>query len=322
MQTMFYLGIDVSKAKLDCALRLSNGKFRNKVIPNTAAGFATLKQWLNQHDASQLHACMEATNVYWEPVALYLAEQGMSVSVINPAQIKSFASSHLVRSKTDRIDAGLIARFCAERQPAVWQPLSPAEQALRALVLRLDSLQTMLTQERNRLDVARPVVRGDIAKHIVWLEQESKEVAQKIQDEIDQDPELKDKRELLESIPGVGVRTIALLLAFSMHAGRFDNARQAAAFAGLDPRQHESGSSVRGKPRLSKVGNALLRKGLYMPAMVTLYKTQWGRCFRERLAASGKPPKLIIGAMMRKLVHVAFGVLKSGQPFKAAMQNA
>ena len=114
----------------------------------------------------------------------------------------------------------------------------------------------------------------------------------------------------------------ALLLAFCIHPGRFVNARQAAAFAGLDPRQHESGSSVKGKLRMSKIGHAFLRKALYMPAMVTLYKTDWGRRFRERLAAAGKPPKLIIGAMMRKLVHVAFGVLKSGTSFNPALQNA
>jgi transposase len=126
---------------------------------------------------------------------------------------------------------------------------------------------------------------------------------------------MKDKRDLLDSIPGVGEHTIATLLAFCIHPGRFDNARQAAAFAGLDPRLHDSGSSVHAKPRLSKIGHAYLRKALYMPAMAALYKTQWGKIFRQRLSAAGKPPMLIIAAMMRKLVHVAFGVLKSQLPF-------
>jgi len=103
---------------------------------------------------------------------------------------------------------------------------------------------------------------------------------------------------------------------------RFDNARQAVAFAGLDPRQHESGSSVRGKPRLSKVGHSFLRKALYMPAMVALHRTAWGAVFRQRLAAAGKPPMLIIGAMMRKLIHVAFGVLKSRQAFDPSLHGA
>ncbi|WP_139220108.1 transposase, partial [Collimonas sp. OK412] len=100
---------------------------------------------------------------------------------------------------------------------------------------------------------------------------------------------------------------------------RFGNARKAVAFAGLDPRHHESGSSVKAKPRMSKVGHTFLRKALYMPAMVTLYRTAWGKTFRARLAASGKPPMLIIGAMMRKLIHVAFGVLKSQKSFDASL---
>ncbi|MHB1403489.1 MAG: transposase, partial [Thiobacillus sp.] len=118
---------------------------------------------------------------------------------------------------------------------------------------------------------------------------------------------------------GLGDKTIPVLLSYYGGAPRFDNAREAVAFAGLDPRQHESGSSVRGKPRLSKVGHAPLRRALYMPAMVATTRTVWGRAFRDRLTAAGKPPMLILGAMMRKLVHVAFGVLKSGKPFNPAL---
>lgn len=318
----FYLGIDVAKAKLDCALRLPNGKYKHKVIENNQEGFAALIEWLGKQEAAHVHVCMEATGVYWEAVAEYLANQSMTVSVVNPAQIKAFGASRLVRSKTDRGDAQLIAAFCCERRPEAWQAPSKSEQELRALVLRLEALQTMRTQESNRLGVARDVIKADIHTHLDWLDQEIKKLLARIQGHINNDPDLQHKQELLDSIPGVGERTIALLLAFGIHSGRFHHARQAAAFAGLDPRQHESGSSVKGKPRLSKVGHAFLRKGLYMPAMVTLYKTDWGKRFRDRLAASGKPTKLIIGAMMRKLIHVAFGVLKSGKPFNPALQNA
>jgi transposase len=122
-------------------------------------------------------------------------------------------------------------------------------------------------------------------------------------------------------MPGLGERTIAVLLAFSIDPGHFRDARQAAAFAGLNPRLRESGT-LKGRPRLSKVGHAFLRKALYMPAMATLYKTAWGKRFRERRAAAGKPPKLIIGAMVRKLLQVAFGVLKSGKPFDTALHGA
>jgi len=318
---LFHLGIDVAKAKLDCALRLPDGKLRSKVVENNFKGFKVLTEWLEKHGATTVHVCMEATGVYWEAVAEYLATQGMAVSVVNPAQIKAFGASKMVRTKTDKVDAKLIAEFCLERRPDPWQAPTPSEQALRAMVLRLEALQAMRTQESNRLEVARDAVKAGIVKHIEWLDEQVKALAKTISDHIDGDKNMKGKRELLESIPGVGERTIATLLAFYANLDRFGNARQAVAFAGLDPRQHESGSSVKGKPRLSKIGHAFLRKALYMPAMVTLYKTAWGKLFRDRLAAAGKPPKLIIGAMMRKLVHVAYGVLKSGKSFDPALHG-
>ena len=319
----FYLGIDVAKGKLDCALQLPNGKFRSKAgLPNTPKGFAELGHWLQAHQVKRAHVCMEATGTYWEAIAEHLSNAGHTVSVVNPFQIKSFAGSCLARSKTDKIDARLIARFCAERHPEPWQAPSVSEQTLKALVLRLESLQAMRVQELNRLEVSRDAVRGGILAHIDWLDGQIKELLQTIRQHIDNDPGLKSKRDLLGSIPGVGEHTIASLLAFGIAPGRFGNARQAVAFAGLDPRQHESGSSVRTKARLSKIGHSFLRKALYMPAMVALYKTRWGQQFHQRLAAAGKAPMLIIGAMMRKLIHVAFGVLKSGLPFNAALHGA
>ena len=319
---MFHLGIDVAKAKLDCALRLPNGKHRHKVIDNTQSGFAGLKEWLLKQDNSSPRVCMEATGTYWEGVAEYLAGLGMVVSVINPAQIKAFGASRLVRTKTDKVDAKLIADFSHERQPEPWIAPSPAEQALRAMVLRLEALQAMRLQETNRLDVAREAVRKGIEDHIAWLDGQIKELIKAIKHHIDDDPDLRGKRELLDSIPGLGERTIPVLLSYYANTERFDSAKQAVAFAGLDPRQHESGSSICGKPRMSKIGHSFLRKALYMPAMVTVHRTTWGKQFGQRLSAAGKATKLIIGAMMRKLVHVAFGVLRSGKIFDPTLHGA
>lgn len=319
----FHLGIDVAKTKLDCALRTPEGKLRHKVVENTPEGLLALAAWLDKQGVGTLHVCMEATGTYWEAAAEFFAELPTAcVSVVNPLQIKAFGASQLVRTKTDKVDAKLIAQFAFERQPEPWRAPAPAERALRALVLRLDALNAMRTQESNRLEVARPAVRDGISKHLLWLDQEIARLIEQIRDHIDSDPSLRDKRSLLDSVPGLGERTIAVLLAFYGTSERFANARQAAAFAGLDPRHHESGQTVKGKPRLSKIGHCFLRKALYMPAMVTLYRTAWGKHFRERLAAAGKPPMLIIGAMMRKLVHVAFGVLNSGKPFDPAMHGA
>lgn len=309
------LGIDVAKAKLDLALRLPEGKMRSKVIDNTRQGFETLLAWLAKQGVDELHVCMEATGTYWEAAAEFLADAGHTVSVVNPAQIKAFATACLVRTKTDRVDARLIAEFCAAQPPEPWQAPSPAARELRALVTRRNALEAMRTQESNRLLVARETVRAGIEAHLEYLGQAIEQIEAAIAKKIDGDSGLKAQRELLDSIPGLGEKTIPVLLSYYGGAARFDSAKQAAAFAGLDPRQHESGSSVRGRPRLSKIGHALLRKALYMPAMVATTRTAWGRAFKDRLAAAGKPPMLILGAMMRKLVYVAYGVLKSGKPF-------
>jgi transposase len=322
-----FLGIDIAKSKFDCALLRPDGKVLNKVLTNNAQGFAQLLDWLDTHgvhasELSQLHVCMEATGIYWEALAEFLCDQRIVVSVINPAQIKSYGASRLMRSKTDKIDANLIAHFAKERMPAPWTAAAPHERVLRSLVLRMEALQNMLTQECNRLQVANPAIEPQIQNHIEWLNAEIKALAKRIRDHIDNHPDLREKRDLLDSIPGIGERTQAVMLAYFGSAQQFDNARKAVAFVGLDPRQHESGSSVKGKPRMSKVGHAFVRKALYMPAMAALNRTEWGKRFKERLANAGKPPKLIIGAMMRKLVHVAIGVLKSNKPFNSTLHCA
>lgn len=318
----FQLGIDVAKAKLDCALRRPNGTFRTKVVANTAEGFAMLLAWLTHHQGRDTHVCLEATGIYWEDVAQFLATEGFTVSVVNPAQIKAYAASRLTRTKTDAVDAHLLAEFCAERHPSPWIARTEAEVTLRALVLRLDALQTMRTQESNRLGVAQAAVRRGLQAHLDWLDQQIQALTGMINEHIDSNPDLRQKRARLARIPGLGERTTAMLLAFYADPSRFRGARQAVAFAGLDPRQRQSGSSLHARPRLSKIGHAFIRKALYMPAMVTLYKTAWGQRFKDRLAHSGKPAKLIIGAMMRKLLQVAFGVLKSGKEFDPALHGA
>jgi transposase len=315
------LGIDVAKAKLDVALRLSDGRIRRKVVANTDAGFAELQTWLARQDGIGAHVCLEATGTYWEAVAEVLADAGYPVSVVNPARIKAYGAARQVRTKTDAVDARLIADFCASQRPLLWTP-PLAQRELRALIARRDALVVLRTQEQNRRPVAHASVRPGIEALIAHLDEVIAEVEAAIRQRLDDDPDLNTQRRLLDSIPGLGDHTLPVLWSFYGGPPRFDDARQAAAFAGLDPRQHESGRSVRGKPRLSKVGHARLRKALYLPAVVTLYKTAWGRAFRDRLAAAGKAPMVIIGAMMRKLVHVVFGVLKSGQPFNPDLHGA
>jgi transposase len=314
------VGIDVAKVKLDVTLKRPEGKWRSKVVANSAVGFEELRLWLAKHGVTCAHVCMEATGVYWEGVASDLADHGFAVSVVNPAQIKAFAGAMGVRTKTDAVDAKVIAEFCASRAPDLWQPPSKSVRRLRALVGRRDALVDLRTQESNRLEVTTDEeVRRSIEQVIALLDEQIKKIERQIAKDIDDDPTLKHQRELLASIPGVGDKTIAMFLSHYGGTLRFDKTRQAVAFAGLDTRQHESGSSVQGKPRLSKMGNSAIRRALYMPAVVAMTRTPWGRAFSSRLLAAGKPKMLILGALMRKLVAIAYGVLKSGTPFNPAI---
>jgi transposase len=320
--SVFFLGIDISKAKFDVALAINNKKFRTKVFDNTSKGFAALDAWLQQHGVPQVHACMEATHVYWEALALHLTQAGHHVAVINPALAKAHAQSLGLRTKTDAVDAKMLADFARSKQPPAWQAPSPTEQRLRALVLRHQALTDMQTQEKNRREGLREDVRESLETHLRWLAEELSRLEKAIKQTVDEDDDLRGKRDLLDSIPGLGERSIPTLLAYGICHERFDQARQFVAFAGLNPCIQESGSSVRGHARLSKMGHAPLRRALYMPAMVALYRTKWGKRFRERLEASKKIPMVIIGAMMRKLAQIAFGVIKSGRPFDPALHNA
>lgn len=317
----FFLGVDISKAKFDVALNVSQ-KFRTKVFDNTPKGYAELDAWLQRYGVHGVHACMEATHVYWEDLALHLAQGGHHVAVINPALAKAHAQSLGLRTKTDAVDAKMLADFARSKRPPAWQPPSAAEQRLRALVRRHQALTDMQTQEKNRCEGLREDVRQSVQTHLAWLAEELKRLEQAIKQTINDDDDLRGKRDLLDSIPGLGKHSIAALLSYGIGDERFDRAQQFVAFAGLNPCLRESGSSVRGRPRLSKVGHAALRRALYMPAVVALHRTLWGKRFCQRLAARGKKPMVIIGAMMRKLAHVAFGVIKSGRSFDPDLHNA
>jgi len=311
------LGIDIAKAKFVVALlRPADGKTRRKTCANTVAGFAELAAWLQRQGVTRVHAGLEATGTYGEALATWLHEAGHAVSVINPAAIHAYARAHLSRTKTDAIDAELIARFVATQAPPMWTPPPADVRQLQALVRRLDALHGMRTQEVNRLaaGVGVALVEASIRTVLTSIESEIVHVQQLIRDHIDRHPDLRQRRDLLTTIPGIGETTAALLLAELFHK-RYTSARQAAAFAGLVPRLHESGTLQR-RGRLSKVGAGRLRKALYFPALTALRHNPTIQAIQQRLRAAGKPPMVVIGAAMRKLIHLAYGVLKSGKPYE------
>ena len=310
---MKHLGIDIARRKFDVAL-ISDGKYRTHVFENTVAGHRQLMAWLGKQDAMLAHACMEATGEYGVALATFLHDQGLTISVVNPAQIKGFAQSELARTRTDRADAKLIARFCRAHTPPAWQPPLPEIRQLQALARRLDALNEMQRMEANRLESANEIVVPSIEQVGVQLAQQIKVMREAIRQHIDRHPDLRGKRDLLDSIPGIGESTITQILTF-MTGESFANAKQVASFLGLNPRQHQSGSPVRGKARLSKTGDSRLRMAFYMPAIVAMRYNPVIKSFSQRLLAAGKPKMLVVGACMRKLAHIVFGVLKSGQPF-------
>ena len=180
---------------------------------------------------------------------------------------------------------------------------------------RADSLIDMLTQEKNRLATAHESVIPLIKDHMGYLNKEIKKVRDQIADLIDQNPNLRQKKELLVSIPGIGEATIAVILAELDHLEKFNHVRELVAFIGLAPKETLSGSSIKGKPRLCKVGHVRLRKALYMPALVSIQCNPVMIAFYNRLKEKGKNGKVIVCAIMRKLVHIIFGILKSGKKF-------
>jgi transposase len=205
--TQAYLGIDISKAKFHVAL-LSEEKRQNKpkikVFANHVEGFEALQQWLQQQGVKQVHAGLEATSTYGEPVAEFLVKQGHRVSIVNPARIKGFVISELSRSKTDKADAQLIVRFVMALHPEPWQPPAPEVKQLQMLLRRLEALQQMIVQERNRLETATLPLQESIQSHIDYLQQDVERIKEQINDHFDNHPGLKQQRDLLTSIPGIG----------------------------------------------------------------------------------------------------------------------
>ncbi|HWW76830.1 MAG TPA: IS110 family transposase [Pyrinomonadaceae bacterium] len=311
------LGLDLAKLKFNACLFRAGGKLRHKIFPNAAEGFAQLSEWLERQGDGRVHACMEATGTYGDALAAYLHDRGHRVSRVNPAAVKAYARSHLSRTKNDRVDTALIAGFCAERGPPAWQPPAAELRELQALVRRLDSLREMRTTEGNRLSsgIAVEAVRESVGEVLAHLSEQIKRTEAPIRSHIDRHPGLRRQRELLDSIPGVGEATAASLLAEVPEIKQYKSAREVAAFAGLVPRERQSGSSVRGRVRLSKIGNARLRKALYFPAVTALRCSPFFRRWAEGLRRRGKSKMAVIGAAMRKLVHLAYGVLKTGRPF-------
>ena len=326
---MHYLGIDVAKAKLDCTLLLdAANKRKAKCVSNDKTGIHALLSWLTKQglEPREVHAVMEGTGVYHEQAAIALCDAGVIVSIINPAQIRDFAKGLAIRTKTDGVDSLVLARYGALLQPMAWIPPSRQARALQALLARREALQQDLRRELNRQEKAEAtdtpeLIQQSLIESIAFIGTQLAKLQQDIDDHIDRHPELKADLALLSSIPAIGPQSGSNLLAI-MHTHHFVSAEQLAAYLGLVPVERQSGSSLLGRAHLSKAGPARLRAVLYMAAVVAIRYNPHVKALYHRLLARGKTKMSALGAAMRKLVHLCFGVLKTRQPYRADYARA
>lgn len=315
---MFWLGIDIGKRDFHCALLGDDARPKLHSFPNSSAGFEGLAKWLSNRKVDRVHACLEATGGWSEELALFLHERGQVVSIVNPLAVKAFGQSLLSRTKTDKADAELIACYCSVMNPAPWSPPSPARRRLQQLVRRRAALSEMLVQEQNRLQgPGIDAVQSSLERTSAFLERQIAEIDEEIRSFVDDDPDLREQKDLLESIPGIGERTSLTLLGEIPNLSEFRSGKAIAAFAGLCPRIRRSGTSL-ASSWLSKVGNQVVRRALYLPAVVAMRYNPILATWAKALRARGKRPKQVIAAVMRRLLVMAYGVVKSRRPFETA----
>lgn len=310
------LGIDISKDTFDAVLLIAE-QASYQQFQNNLDGFDQLRAWLVDHKVDELHALIEVTGRYGDALALDLHCAGFTVSLINPRFIKAHRQSLGKHHKTDKQDAHLIADYCQKNQPEPWTPTSPLLERLKQQTRHLQNLKTMRQQERNRLQsgLTDAFTKQGIKTHIAFLDEQIKAFEKQIKQTIFADDTLKQNYKLLLSIPAIGEKSAPIILAEVQDIDQFESANALAAYAGLTPRQFQSGSSVYRSARISKQGNVHLRTALYMPAMGS---PQWNkRCadLEQRLQEQGKSGKVIIIANMHLLLRIAYGVLKHQQPY-------
>ena len=317
---MLFVGIDVAKVKLDVVV-LVNGKPLAQTFANSPAGFEALQAWLASFGAAQVHACLEATGSYSDAISRFLWQQGYLLSVLNPAVLVNYRKGKNVRRKTDRLDAQLLAHYGAEMRPAACTPVSQAVVLLRHLLAYRRSLQKMAQHTGNRLEAGRmdQWIRQCSQEHLRLLEQHISVAEMRLMALVTQSDELLTPFCLLTSIPGIGWVVAVHLLAHIGDIRRFHSASALVSLAGLAVTEHQSGSSVYRPGHIDRHGHGVLRQLLYWSAITAMRTDPAIAAWAQRMRARGKPEKVIITAVMRKLLHIAFGVCKHGTPYDPAV---
>lgn len=329
-----YCGTDIANSENVLLLLGPGGQQLDRAVSfnNNPAGHKAAYTWMcnraKKFKPFIIHVCMEATGIYYLPFAKYLhgKSDGITVSVVNPAQIKAFAKAELKRTKTDAVDAGVIARFAKAMDPVLWTPPAPHEEKILGIVRYMDSLKQSRQAEENRLHALRESgsateeVQQAVLAIIDAIDVQVKSLEEKLREIIDDHPDISGKMELLCTIPGIGEKTaFGLVAEIGGNITKFSGPKELVAMAGLAPSEHRSGTSVNGRPGISRHGNARYRDILYMATVSAIMHNPVIKEFFNRLKAAGKKGKVAVVACMRKMLHIVYGVLKNQKEFDASL---
>jgi len=319
-----YAGVDVSAATLDVRVRTAGGETHTAQFGNNAAGHQQLIRSITKKGRAA-RVVLEATGVYSLDLALALhAAQGVEVMVVNPRSARRFAEARLQRSSTDRTMALTLCEFAARMEFVPWTPPAPEIRELREIGRRIATLTAERTSELNRLHAARSsaetaaVVVNDIAVNARHLARRIAALERRALELIAAHPQLQQAYRHITSVKGFAARSALQLLGELLVLPSDMLVRQWVAHSGLDVRHFDSGTSVHKQPRISKHGNAHIRRILYMPALVAIQREPHVRAFYDQLIAAGKEKLQAVVAVMRKLLHAVYGMLKTNTDFDGA----
>ncbi len=327
------IGIDISKEQLDCAYlrNKEQKKAKRKACTNKVRGFNSLVEWSEKTTGVRIQEqsfLVEPTGIYHEKLVDYLYSLGATVYLANPGRVRKFAEGIGILSKNDIIDADVLARYGLMATKLIaWKPAPKEIKELESLLNRLGALEKELRREKNRQEKmnecleAHPLERKSIRKSVKRLDKEIKLFQKHIREHINEVKSIKKAFELLITIPGIGEKTAWIVLVI-LRTKDFKSASEVASYVGLNPIEKRSGKTEYRRPKLSKAGNSNWRQALYFPAMVAARCNPDVQALYERLLANGKTKMCALGAAMRKLIHICFGVLKHQQAYQVQMQSA
>jgi len=317
-------GVEVSAQELIVALNRNGVPQPLQSFPNTPEGHRDIARYLAR-PGRRVQVCMESTGVYGLDLALLLAKQGgIQVMVANPRAVRHFAQAMMERNKNDRVDAGVLREFAARMPFEPWQPPSPSALHLGALARRLEALTDLCAAEKNRLHATQAAealprsIRQDLERSIRFHQRAAERLTREALKILAADPQLQLRFDLLITMPGIAQTSALRILAELVMISSDLDVRQWVAYAGLDPREYSSGTSVHKKVRISKAGNRHLRRALHMPALVAVRHDPHLRAFYEHLLARGKQKMQALVAVARKLLHAIFGMFKHQQAYEGA----